>query len=152
MVVYTVAVGTQDNTLLYFFHSQRVPPVAHEGVNAAGLGAGVFVVKIQRGCVAEPAIGAGQRSLKGFPLFSQGRPFFLGALLSFFFCFLGFLWSGSLWVGLAPRTDNAKSCRAMSRNLGWHLGRATGEVSTRLLTLRLTLVPNLLLTLSLSLS
>jgi hypothetical protein len=88
VVVYTVAVGAQDNTLLYFLHSQRVPPVAYESVNAVGLGAGVFVVKIQRGMVIEPALSAVQRSLKGFPFFSQGRPFFLGALLSFFFCFL----------------------------------------------------------------
>jgi hypothetical protein len=88
VVVYSVAVGAQDNTLLYFFHSQRIPPVAYEGVNAIGLGAGVFVVKIQRGMVIEPALSAIQRSLKGFPLFSQGRPLFFGAALSFFFCFL----------------------------------------------------------------
>jgi hypothetical protein len=87
VVVYSVAVGAQDNTLFYLLHSQRVSPVAYEGVNAIGLGAGVFVVKIQRGRVVEPTLGTVQRILKSLPLFSQKQPLFLGALLSFIFCF-----------------------------------------------------------------
>ena len=84
VVVHTVAVGAQDNALLYFFHRPLVLSVAYKLVDASGLGAGVCVMKVKRGWVVEPTFCTEQRGLERFPFFPFHRSIFIGLYLDLF--------------------------------------------------------------------
>lgn len=84
MVVYAMAVGAQNYALLNFFQSLGVLAIADKLINAAQLSLRVYVVKIQRGWMVEPALGAVQRGFKCFPCFTQRRPFLFGLCFDLF--------------------------------------------------------------------
>jgi hypothetical protein len=68
VVMHTVAVGAQNNTLLYFFPRSSVPPVSYKYMHTGGLGGGVYVMEVNYRWVAHPTDSARQRGLILLPL------------------------------------------------------------------------------------